>query len=65
VDAENRAEGSVLKPADEQLAVGRVVRMAENEATNVRRPVGNPGKREVQPSGNLAAQALPIGVDVA
>ena len=54
---QNRTEGAVLEPADEEFAVGRVVGICRDEPANVSGPVGNAGKREIQTSRNLAAEA--------
>ena len=63
--AEDRAKGAELKPADKQLAIGRVVGIARDESADVGGPVGNAGESKVQAGGNLAAKAEPVGVDVA
>src|SRR5258708_23222377 len=57
-------KGSELKPANKQFSIGRIVGVARHESTNVRGPVGNAGKNEVQTGRNLAAIAEPIGIDV-
>ena len=48
VQTENRAKSSVLEPANEKLAISRIVRIADDEAANVRGPIRYAGKFEVQ-----------------
>ena len=63
--AEDGAESSVFKPAHEQLAIGRVVGVAEDETADVRGPVRNSGEHKVKSGGNLAAEGFPVGIHVA
>src|SRR5467141_809738 len=62
--AQDGVKGSELKPANKQFSIGRIVGVARDESTDVRGPVGNAGKNEVQAGRNLAAIAEPVGIDV-
>src|SRR5437879_12215497 len=62
--AQDGVKGSELKPANKQFSIGWIVGVANDESTNVRGPVGNTGKSEVQTGRNLAAIAEPVGIDV-
>src|SRR5579864_5325235 len=65
MNSQDRVEGRVLEPAYEQFAERRISRAAGYESADVGGPVRNPGNREVQSCRDLAAEAKPIGVDVA
>ena len=65
VHTQDRVERAVLKPADEQLAIGGIVGIAGDEAADIGGPVRNAGEGKVQTGGNLAAEAEPVGIDVA
>ena len=65
VDAEDRAERAVLEPAHEELAIGGIIRIADDEAADVGRPVRETGEFEIEAGGNLAAEAQPVRFDVA
>ena len=62
--AKNRIERSELKPADEQFAIFRVVRIAGDKSADVRRPIRQPGNRIVQSRRNLLLEEYPVGVYV-
>jgi hypothetical protein len=73
VDAEQRAEGPELEPAGEELSPlldVRGFRVAarpagrDGEAADIGSPVGDPRKAEVEPGGDLPAEALPVRGDV-
>src|SRR4051794_19961494 len=65
MDAEHRGEGAELKPADEELAIVGVVRLAAEESADIRVPVGNAGRAKVESGGDLPAKRLPVAADVA
>ena len=65
VEAHHRAEGPVLEPPGQQLLEGGVGGVAAVEAADVRGPPGDAGDAHVQPGGELVAEALKAGVDVA
>jgi hypothetical protein len=56
VEPEQRAEGTELEQADDQLAEIRVGRVAAVEAADVGRPPGNPGEADVQAGTDLLTQ---------
>ena len=64
VQPEQRAERAVLEPADHQLAVLRVERVAAVEAADVGGPPRDAADRDVQPGTDLRAQAREGGGDV-
>src|SRR6516165_4873321 len=61
---EDRSEGLELEPANEQLAIGRVIRIAVDKATDIRRPVGKTGELEIQSRRNLPLKCNPVGINV-
>ena len=64
VQAHHRAEAAPLKPAHQQLAEGRIVRIAAGKASDVRGPPGNPRDPHIQSGADLSAKRLPVGMDV-
>src|SRR5215469_9469471 len=62
---ENRTEGSKLEPANEQLAVRRIVGIPTDKPANVGRPVGKTGKFKVQTRRDLPLKGDPVGIDIA
>ncbi len=64
MNTENRAEGAVLEPTHEQLAIAGIVGVAAEESADICRPVRQPGHGVIQPGGNLPPQRLEVGRDV-
>src|SRR5690606_19038170 len=61
VEAEDRAEGAVLEPADDRLAAP----VPAGEPADVAGPVGHARGTEVEPGGDLLAEGVPVVLDVA
>ena len=62
--AQDRIERAELKPPYEQFAIGRIIGISGDEATDISCPIGNAGKRKIQTCRNLAAECQEIRVDV-
>ena len=65
VNPQDGIERAVLKPANKKFAEGRIGGIAEDKSANVRGPIRNSRKREIQACWNLSLEAQPIRVDVA
>jgi len=59
MDAHNRAEGTVLEPANQQFAIARAGNITTVEPADVSIPDGNPAHGDIQTTGNLAVQGIP------
>ena len=71
--AEHGQKRAILEPAHIQLAIAQILharvviaapepqlRLAlDEERANIERPVRQPGRAEIEPGGNLAAQCFP------
>src|ERR1700686_383916 len=57
---ENGAECAVFEPADEQLAIRGIVRIADDEAADIGGPIRDPGDFKIETGGNLARKAEPV-----
>jgi len=64
VQAHDRAEGTPLEPANQQLAKGWVVGIAAVESADVRGPPRDSSDAHVEARGNLPAEVLPRRLDV-
>ena len=62
--AHHRAEGSPLKPADQQLTKGRILRIPSRKTADIRCPPGNSRNPHIQPRAYLPAEGFPVGVDI-
>src|SRR6185369_1775541 len=61
VNAEDRAEGAELEPANEEFSISRIVWIAADESTNIGSPVWQPGDGIVEPCRNLSLERLKVG----
>ena len=64
VKAHHRAEGSPLKPADQQLTKGRILRIPSRKTADIRCPPGNSRNPHIQPRAYLPAEGFPVRVDI-
>ena len=57
MEAEDRAEGAIFKPADQQFVEIRIVGNAAMETADIGGPPGDAGETHIQPGGELVARA--------
>jgi hypothetical protein len=60
VDAEHRAEGAELEPAREEFRIFGIGGAASKEAACIGIPIRNAAEREVDSSGNLLPENIPV-----
>ena len=65
VNTEDRTEGAILKPADEDLLVGWIGSVTSEETTDIGCPIWQAAHRVVQAGWNLPLEGTEVGGDIA